>query len=196
MANEPYEILVSPYAVWLNTMYTSAGADDFPDVETNPAGSWILMGSSGTRNIAEGGVTVEHAQEFAEIRTEGHYGPVKLVRTSESQKVRFTLLDLVPSQFTHALAGDIKTANSATLESIPLSRGENVREVKLLIRGASPLADGKKAQFEIPRAVQTGNPSLVFQKSAPVGLEFEFTCLDDTTSSTTGRRFGRFIAAI
>ena len=191
-SNEPYEILVAPYEVYLTT-----GSDAYPgDVLTTPTGGWTLLGTNGNRNYAEGGVTIEQSQTLVEIHTEGHMGPVKAVRTQESQKVRVTLLDMSLAQYTHALGGAAVTAVSATLQSLNLSRAEYVREVKLLIRGDSAAADNRKAQYEIPRAVQSGNPTPVFQKGAPVGIEFEFTCLDDTTSATTGQRFGRYLVAI
>lgn len=189
--NEPFEILVAPYEVYLTT-----GTPAFPDVLTAPPSTWTLLGTNGNRNYAEGGVTIEQSQTIVEIHTEGHTGPVKAVRTQESQKVRVTLLDLSLLQYTHALGGAAVTSVSTTLQRVDLSRAEYVREVQLLIRGDSPAADNRRAQYEIPRAIQTGNPAPVFQKGAPAGLEFEFTCLDDSTSATTGQRFGRYVIAV
>ncbi len=184
----PVEIICSPYEIYITT-----GTDAFPDVQIAPSGGWILLGTNGKNNQAEGGVTVENTQTLNYVRVEGRTGPAKAYRTEEDQKVSFTLLDMSLAQYKHALSGNAPTASGTTADYIGLSRSEFVREVKLLVRGPSPAHENRNAQFEIPRAVQSGAPSVALSKGAPTGLAFEFTSLEDLSTATTGERFGRFV---
>lgn len=183
--NAPFEIIAAPFDVYITT-----GGDAKPINTATPSGGWVKIGTSGKKNYAEGGVTVEHGQTIVPIHVEGYTGPVKVIRSQESQLVRFTLLDLHGSQYKHALSGDAPTV-TGTSHEIGLTRGLDVREVRLLIRGASPAGTGN-AQYYIPRAVQTGSPSVVLQKGAPAGIEMEFMTLADTAAATTGEEFGTF----
>ncbi len=184
----PVEIICSPYEVYITT-----GTDAFPELATTPSGGWVKLGTNGKNNQGEGGVTVENTQTLNYVRVEGRTGPAKAYRTEEDQKVSFTLLDMSLAQYKHTLSGDIPTASGTTADYIGLSRSENVREMKLLVRGPSPAHENRNAQFEIPRAVQSGAPSAAFSKGAPTGLNFEFTTLEDLSAATTGERFGRFL---
>lgn len=191
MASSPFEIISAPFEVYMTT-----GTDAFPDAASTPTGGWVLLGTNGKRNQAEGGVVVEHNQTLREIRTEGHTGIVKMVRTAEDTKVRFTLLDLTKEIYKHALNGDAPSAQGTTGFEVGLSRAENVRECKILVRGPSPVADQRNCQFQLPRCVQTGSASVQLSKTAEAGIELEFTALDQTGSVATGQRMGVFSAAV
>ena len=190
MANTPYEIIVSPYEVYITTVTspTWPGPADTPGT-----GEWVLMGTNGKNNMVEGGVTVEHGQTLVPVRVEGRTGPVKLVRTEDNQVVRFSLMDLSRNHFKWALSGDDPDTISSTEHEVGLSRAEAVREVALLIKGPSPAANNKNAQYEIPRAVQSGAPRIQFAKGTPSSVNFEFVTLEDLNAAVTGERFGRFV---
>jgi len=184
--NNPQEIIQAPYTVYLST-----GAGTYPAITAAPAAEWSELGAT-TRQEDGTGVTVSHSQTGSEVRVEGYVGPVKWNRLTEDQSVTFRLLDAKPSSYKHALSGDAETF-SAGSDKIGLSRSLNTREVALLIRGASSRLEGGNAQYEIPRAVQTGSPSVAYSKGSPTGLDFEFMTLVDTAASATGEEFGRLI---
>jgi hypothetical protein len=50
-------------------------------------------------------------------------------------------------------------------------------------------------QYEIPVAVQIGEPEVVFVKGEPAALNLEFMALEDPDASSADERFGRIIAA-
>jgi hypothetical protein len=64
----------------------------------------------------------------------------------------------------------------------------------LLMRGPSPYMEDGAAQYEVPCCMQTGSPSVVYQRKDPAGLAVEFTTLVDPTAETPDERFGRLVA--
>jgi hypothetical protein len=184
--NDPQEIIQAPYTVYLST-----GAGTFPLVTAAPGAEWSELGQ--TKRQEDGtGVTVTHSQTGQDVRVEGHAGPIKWTRLTEDQTVGFRLLDAKPNTYKHVISGDAETLEVAS-DKIGLSRSLETLEVALLIRGASSMFTTGNAQYEIPRAVQTGSPAVAYSKGSPTGLDFEFTTLVDTSASATGEEFGRLI---
>lgn len=191
---EHLEIITSPFRV-----YVAAVGTPFPDVAAAPSALWTLLGEHGERSMAENGVTVSHGQTVNEISVYGSTGPVKAVRTKESLKVKFTLLDLSPEMYSYAIGNRTITDSGAQVgssgnKSVQLYKGLDVAEVALLVRGndASTEIAAAEAQFEIPRAYMSGNPAPVFSKGGAAGLELEFSALEDYDAATVADRFGRF----
>lgn len=199
MPMNPAEILTSPFEAWIADVAASPSAV-FPDVDGEPdPAHWILLGKNGSRNYEEGGVTLEMNQTTNDIFVAGSTGPVKKTRTQETLSVSFVLLDWRPEMFSHVINGRaIETVpgnGSAGHKSLGLFRGTEMTEYMLLLRGrtASPELLGAVAQFEVPRAVQTGSPSAVFAKGVPAGLAFQFDAMEDLTEDLDEEfRFGRF----
>jgi hypothetical protein len=191
----PFEIIAAPVDVWI----APVGAA-FPEVDQDPDSSegWVRVGSSGNLNYSDDGVTVEHSQNMNLIRALGDAGSRKAVRTSEDLKIRLTILDLTIDQYAHALNGNTVSTVPASsgvpgTKTVGLSRGLSVDTKALLVRGPSPyMADGI-LQFEVPRAAQTGNPSIVMRKDQPAGLALEWTALVDPDASSADERFGRLV---
>ncbi len=191
----PLEVIMAPFTFWVAPTGVT-----FPDVDVAPDSSdFTLVGTSGTRNYDEAGVTVQHAQAIAFWRSLGATGPQKARRTSEDLKIRLTLADLTLEQYALALEGNTITPTSAGVgtpgtKKIGLSRGQTVTQKALLIRGPSPyMADGI-AQWEVPVAVQSGEPQITGKKNEPAGLALEWTAIEDPNASTEAERFGRFVA--
>lgn len=192
---EHLELITSPFRV-----YVAAVGSAFPDVAATPDSSvWTLLGEHGERSMGESGVTVTHGQTINEIVTYGSTGPVKAVRTKESLKVKFNLMDLSPEMYSYAIANRTITDTGAQVgtsghKKVQLYKGLDVAEVALLIRGndASTEVAAAEAQFEIPRAYMSGNPAPVFSKGQAAGLELEFTALEDYDAASAADRFGRF----
>jgi hypothetical protein len=190
----PYEIIAAPFTLWVAPVGTA-----FPAVDEDPAVEWIKIGTSGDLNETEEGVTVEHAQSFNFWKAAGDSGSRKVFRTSEDLKIRTTIADLTLEQYRYALNGNALTTTAAAsgvpgTKKVGLSRGLTVDTRALLMRGPSPyMADGI-LQFEVPIAVQTGQPQPVFRRDQPAALALEFAALVDPDAASVDERFGRIVA--
>jgi len=109
-------------------------------------------------------------------------------------------VDLTLEQYAQVLNGNTITTvpadtGEAGYKKIGLSRGLEVTQYALLIRGAKASAymeDGM-AQYEVPIAVQVGEPEVVYVKGTPAGLNLEFQALEDPDAASEDERFGRLI---
>src|SRR3546814_6376116 len=75
---EPYEILAGPLTIWLSPVGTA-----FPLIDAEPGAEWKLMGTRGTRNMSNDGVTVQLNQTVNDVIPAGAVGPVKAFRPEE-----------------------------------------------------------------------------------------------------------------
>lgn len=197
MPATPFEIITGCYDVYVAPVGTP-----FPAPNSTPPSPWTKLGTNGTLDIKEGGVTVAHEQTLVYFRTEGSTGPVKATRTEENLKISLTLVDMKPAQYTYAMAGDTPTSTSAQtgtagFDTVNLRRGNEVSEFALLVKGDSPMnttGQSYKAQYEVPRCVQSGNTEIVFAKGEMAGVQYEFSALEDLTAATASQRFGRYKA--
>lgn len=193
----PYEVIAAPFTLWVAPVGTA-----FPLIDVTPAVAWIKVGTSGDLNYDDAaGVTVEHSQAITAWRASGDSGSRKVFRTEEDLKIRLKLMDITLEQYAFALNHNAVTdvaagSGTAGYRSIGLSRGFTVATRALLIRGSvSPYgAEDWNSQYEIPVAAQTGNPSVVFKKGEPAGLDLEWTALVDPNAATEFERFGRLVS--
>lgn len=190
----PYEILAAPF-----TLYVAEVGTAFPDVDTLPGAGWTKVGTSGDRNASEEGVAIEHGHTVNVWRAAGSTGPRKAWRTEESMMVRMTLVDLSLEQYALALNHNAVTntpagAGTPGTKKIGLSRGTDLVQKALLVRGPSPYMENGAAQYEIPVAIQQGAPAPVFQKGEPAGLALEWQALEDPDAASDDERFGRLVA--
>ena len=190
MSQDPFEIIVAPYDVYIAAVGTA-----FPTTPGDaPSGSWTLLGRQGAERYTEDGVMVQLSQTLSYVRAAKMTGPVKAIRTEEDCIISFTLIDLRPAQFTYALAGTSPTSASG-IETLNLYRGLDVAQWALLIRGDSPTnATGEswKADYRITRAVQASSPQIQYHKGGAAGVAFEFRAIVDP-NSTELERFGRIV---
>jgi hypothetical protein len=196
MSTEPYEIVAAPFTLWVAPVGTS-----FPTIEEAPGGSWTKVGTSGDLNYTEDGVTVEHPQSVEFFRALGSTGPRKAFRTEEELLISLNLADLTLEQYALALNHNTVTTLAPApgeigSKKIGLSRGLEVPQRALLVRGAnaSPYGTGWGAQYEVPVAVQIGEPEVVFQKGEPAGLSLQWAALEDPDAASAAERFGRLVA--
>lgn len=183
MANSPFEIITTPFEVWTAPVGTA-----FTAIASTPSASWTQLGSN---RQAEGGVTVKAEQTTVEHRVEGNTGPVKITRTQESMSISFALADLSSD----ALALYMTGAEDTTGTFVAMYRGLTIFERALQIKGASPHADSKNCQWQIPRATMTGNAEIQLSKSGMAMLAFVYTCIEDTNAVSASGRFGHFQVA-
>lgn len=185
----PYEVIAAPFTVWV----AAVGAV-FPSVGDEPDSSdWTLVGSSGSLNYDDAGVKVEHKQSMAFWRSLGDSGSRKVFRSTEDLVISLELVDVTLEQYALALNGNAVTPNTGEVK-LGLSRGLTVDTRALLVRGPSPYVADGAMQFEVPIAVQTGSPQVVFKRDDPAGLALEWTALVDPAASSDDERFGRLVA--
>lgn len=192
----PYEVVAQPFTLWVAPVATA-----FPDTDESPSGSWTKVGTSGDLNYSEDGVTVTHSQSVELWRALGSTGPRKAFRGEEELRIALTLVDVSLEQYKNALnynsvSDTAAGAGTPGERKIGLSRGLAVNQRALLIRGGdgSPYGDSFVMQYEIPIAVEAGEPEVVFNKTEPAGLALEFVALEDPLANSDDERFGRLVA--
>lgn len=196
MNTVPYEIIAAPFSVYIAAVGTA-----FPAIDAAPGAGWTLVGTSGDLNYLDEGVIVEHSQSQNLFRALGDCGSRKVFRTEEDLKVRLSLADVSLEQYRIAINRNTVTTTPAALgtggfRTLPLSRNFPVDTVALLVRGpgVSPYGSDWNMQYEVPRAAQTGNPTVIYRKGEPAALALEWTALVDAAAAIPEERFGRLIA--
>ncbi|SCW61810.1 hypothetical protein SAMN02927924_01699 [Sphingobium faniae] len=190
---QPYEIIGAPLTLWLAPSGTA-----FPLIGAAPAGTWVKVGTNGTRNYSGDGVTVAHGRTFQKARPAGATGPIKAFLDEEELMIRLTLWDLTLEQYQHVLSSNtlsttVAGEGTAGFKKIGLSHGMTVKEFSLLARGESPYDEKMVAQYEVPRCYQSGTPEIAYRKAQPAGLALEFTALEDLAAANEAERFGRLV---
>jgi hypothetical protein len=189
----PFEVIAAPVTLWLAPTGTA-----FPLINVAPAVAWVKVGTSGELNYDEVGVVVNHGQTIVQWRSLGDGTTRKVFRTDETLQVGLTLVDLTLEQYALALNANTVSTTApgvgvAGFKKVGLSRGIDVAQKALLVRGPSPYGDGWNLQYEVPFAFQTGNPTPTFRKGEPAGLALEWTVIADPSASAS-ERFGRLVA--
>lgn len=190
----PYEVIAAPYTVWFAPI-----GEAFPAVNAVPGGNWLKVGTNGDLNYMDDGVTIANPQSIEPWRSLGDTGPRKVFRTEEDLIISLVLADVSLEQYRHALNMNAVTtvaagSGTAGYKKIGLSRGSDVAQRALLVRGPSPYGADMFMQYEVPYAFQTGEPEVVYRKDVPAGLALEWTAIIDPAAVTPAERFGRLIA--
>lgn len=177
----PHEIIASPLTIWLAPTGTA-----FPDLDDAPAGTWKKLGSEGHRNLDEDGVEIAYSQTIEEFR--GQSTTIrKVFRTEEGMAMTFTLVDLSPEMQALAAFDDTTLTTIAAAAGVAgekkfsTKKGTTVEQYALLARGESTVDNGLITQHQWPTVFQSGEPSPVFSKGDPAGLELEFTAMEVTS---------------
>ena len=191
----PYEVIAAPFTVWAAPVATA-----FPEIDdAAPDAAWIKVGTSGPLNYEAEGVTVEHKQSMNFWRSLGDSGSRKVFRNEEDLVISLTLVDISLEQYALAINGNTLTTvaaatGAAGYKKIGLSRGLTVHTRALLVRGPSPYGANYTLQYEVPIAVQTSSPQVVYKRESPAGLKLEWTALVDPSAASEAEYFGRIIA--
>lgn len=198
MPFSPFEIVVAtPFEV-----YIAPVGEAFPEVDAAPAGNWALLGTNGNRNMTEDGVTVQHSQTIKLHMVYGSTMAVKATRSQEEHRYTFTLLDILPTEYSRILNHNTVTSVAAGAgtpghDDINLYQGFDVTEKAWLFRGpnASPMSSTGSIfnlQYEVPTGIIDGSPKVVYNKTDPAGLLFEVVALFDD-DETAGEEAGRLV---
>ena len=184
------EIIMTPYEVYL----APAGESEVSLSVADPTSStnFVLLGTYGKKNYAEGGVTLNLPNSYTEHRNAGSTGIIKVTRNEEGISFSLELEDFTPEQFRHALNHNTPASAAGETET-QLYRGLTVYEYAVIIRGVSPYQSDKLAQFYVPRCYNSGEPSITFDKGSAAALALEFTALENQAAATEEERFGHYV---
>lgn len=174
----PYEIICAPL-----TVYVAPTGTAFPAVNAAPAGSWFKLGTSGTKNYGERGVTVTHDESVSTFTPAGSTAPRKAYRVSEGLAIEFELVDMTIEQYAKILNDTTvtTTVGPPAIKDINLMQGLTVKTFALLARGTSPVNESLPAQYQVPIVYEAASPAPVFSKSGPASLAVRFQALEDDT---------------
>jgi hypothetical protein len=197
MANAaPYEIIAQPF-----TLYVAPVGTAFPDVGDVPGILWTKVGTSGNLNYDEKGVEVQHKQKTEVFRSLGDTGPRKAFRSEEDLLISMVLVDISLEQYSlainfNAVGSIVQAPGVSGGKKLGLTRGSDVTQRALLVRGEHASAYGDlPAQYEVPVAIASGDPKVVYVKKEPAGLELEWMAMVDPDATSDDERFGRLVMA-
>lgn len=192
----PYEVLAGP-----GDIYLAAVGAAFPLVDDPPdATDWALIGTSGNLNTTRDGITISHKAKYEEFRADGDSGVRKMFLLDEDQEITLEIKDISPEQYRIAINSNTVTdtpagAGTPGVRTMGLSRSDSQpQQFSLLIRVPSPLMQDGVAQYEIPVAVQIGEPEVIIKRGTPAGIKLMFKTLVDQDATSPYERFGRFVA--
>lgn len=168
-------------------LYWAPVAEPFPDVDAAPDGNWALIGSSGSVNYHEDGVTLAFDKSFEVFRGLGNTYPLKTFITETDAFARVRMVDLTLEQFRLAFNNNAVTVDVGPpeIETVDLDVGSTIVEMALLVRGASksPQFETGNLQFELNRVVNTGSHEMTFSKGEPAGVDLEFRIMLDSNDA-------------
>lgn len=189
----PHEIIAAPYTLYVGRVGLAFPRVDALEAEFVEAARWFKIGTSGTKNYEDSGVTVSHPQSLEYFRGAGSTAVRKAFRTEEDLLIGLTVVDLSPRQYAKALNDAvIRTVASATgipgTQEFALQRGLEVATFAILIKGISTIDNTLSAQYQCETAIVEGSPAIAYAKGRPAGLELQYRAVD---AAATG--FGRLV---
>lgn len=190
MAMDPREIMIGPLAIYL-----APAIEPLDDVDAAPSGNWALLGTSGTDNYAEAGITLTHSQTVRMTHSVGSTEPLKANRQQEQLTIGLSLMDLGVAQYTKILNNTTKSTDTTpAIDYIGLRRGPDVTVLSLTAWGELMSPSGAfDVAFYVPRCFQSGDPAPVFSKDTEAMLAVTFTALGHQSAATAEERLGRWI---
>ena len=176
MAQEPYQLMNGPFAV-----YIADPVELPPDIDNAPTGNWELLGVSGDKDITEEGISINMEQAISWFRGLGSTAPRKGFRTTEDLIVSFTLADASVENYARAF-NDAAIELGGNHRRIALLQGAEVAQFSLLIYGDGKSAYGDfNSLFWLPRCSHDANLETKIVKGEPIGLAYKFHALIDDT---------------
>lgn len=168
-------------------LYWAPVGEAFPAVNAAPAGAWTLIGSSGSVNYHEDGVSLAFDKSFEVFRGLGNTYPLKTFITETDAFARVRMVDLTLAQFRLAFNNNAVTVDAGppAIEHMDLDVGSDLVEMALLVRGEgkSPQFATGNVQFELNRVVNTGSHEMTFSKGEPAGVDLEFRIMLDANDA-------------
>lgn len=175
----PHEVVAAPLEVYLAPVGTS-----FPTI-SEPLASfdvgWFLLGTQGSRNYSDAGVTVSHSEEVEDFTPAGSTMPSKRFRVGEDFTLSLELVDVSPTMYA-AVMNDATVTSPAGEKYFSLFRGDQVEAFAVLARGMSGVDNDLNAQYEFSQAFVSVNGDVVWNKGTPAFLPVEIKAVIHTDS--------------
>jgi len=169
----PFEVIAAPYDAYVAPLSTA-----FPALDAARAVAWKLIGTAGSRNQTDTGVTVTNSQTVGEFTPGGSTVVRKRWRQAEGLTVALSVADMSVTQYANAVDAAVTVVAPGTTQAgeshFEMFRGTQVAAYALLVRGISPFNDAFVAQYEVPSVHQMGSPAPNFSKQNPVELALEW----------------------
>jgi len=169
----PFEVIAAPYDCYVAPLGTA-----FPALDAAPAVAWKLIGTAGSRNQTDTGVTVTNSQTVGEFTPGGSTVVRKRWRQAEGLTVALAIADMSVVQYANAVDAAVTVVAPGTTQAgeshFEMFRGTQVAAYALLVRGISPFNDAFVAQYEVPSVHQMGSPAPNFSKQNPSELALEW----------------------
>ena len=191
----PFSLVNGPVEIYYGNVGQAAPEIDLPP----PSGNWTLLGTSGSDNYGEDGVTCTPIQSYEHQMVLGSTAPQKAYRTEEGFTISVPLVDMTAEALAAVMnfqaVTDVSAGNgTGGHRSLNLLRGSQVAEKAILVRGKSPYIAGDNAtagnaQHHIPRAYCSDVGEYTFAKGEGAMTEVEFTALEHSTMG-----FGKYYA--
>src|SRR4051794_8094622 len=136
----PNEVVASPLTIYLAAIGTA-----FPLIDDEPADfapAWVKLGTEGSNNYDDSGVSVSHAETVSDFTPAGSTMPTKRFRTAESFEMKVNLVDLSPDVYAKVMndahVTDVAAGSGIAGESyFDLFRGDQVNSFAVIARGQS-----------------------------------------------------------
>ncbi|MEL6485655.1 MAG: hypothetical protein AAFQ13_00730, partial [Pseudomonadota bacterium] len=189
------EIISGPFEI-----YSAPVGTAFPQLSQEPAAPWVRLGAAGALNQSEKGISLIHRLQESQAVKAGRSAPAHSFFYAQELRVQVELYDLTLETYGRALGGNLLTEtapSNGVAGSRTVGLGVETRQPAiraLLLRGQSPYKNGLKAQFEVPRCHEAGQPSFVLRRGRPAGLAIEFIGLEDPGAVSIDQIFGRIVA--
>lgn len=182
----PHEVVAAPLTVWIAPVGTS-----FPNVwQDTPGGGWVRLGTEGSKNYSDAGVSVGHTEEVTDFIPAGSTMPTKRFRVGESMMITLELVDIGPDAYAKVMNDSqittvAKSAGTvAGNKSFSLYRGDQVKSYAVVLRGVSSVDNDLNLQYEFTQAGVSVNGEAVFNKGEPVMLPTEISVQRPTENDT------------
>jgi hypothetical protein len=175
MAQE-LELITGPVEV-----YWGPVGETFTAIGSAVAGNWVLLGTSGSKNYTEDGVTIRSEKATEVFRSLGSPYPRASYITEADVFVDVDLKDYTLTQLRTALNQNTVTSDGGGFDWISLETEGDVSEIAIQIRGVgkSPLLAGGHIQWNLPRMFEEGSREWGMVKGVPAGSTLSFRAIYD-----------------
>jgi hypothetical protein len=174
--SETQEILVEDLECYVAPIGTA-----FPALTAEPVAEWKKVGKRGKESHSEAGSTITIGKTVSSFMSAGTPHALKTWVTERSFEAAFEVADLTPE--TLALLYDNRTVEGTKEKSVNLDGGFESHEFAAILRGTSPLTEGKNLQFNVYSCYQGANLAPKFApKGAPALLAVQLIATKATTA--------------
>ena len=166
-------------------IYVAPVGETVTAVNATPCGNWVKLGAT------DGAQSIQSMGKLTYFNDNDHQGPVKAVRPTEEQIVKFTLVGLTLEHYARIMdtvSDVVAAAGPPATKKVPLKRGSIPSEYALLFKGSAMSPYGAyPGQYVIPRGVFDNEPISTFARDGSPALECEFHALEDDTQVEADR---------